>query len=77
LLALGHDGRTEAGTKVFRQFVELGVAIDLDGLLSCVTNYIAVVAPGKMILQLDFCRFVEDAVQVIGQLVQKFRAFHC
>src|SRR5271157_1523558 len=77
LLALGHDGRTQPCAEVFRQFVKLGVAIDLDGLFCGVTNHIAVVAPGKMILQLDFRRFVENAVQVIGQLVQKFRAFHC
>src|SRR5208282_5427822 len=77
LLTFDHDGRSQPGTEVFRQFVKLGVAIDLDGLLRGVTNHIAVVAPGKMILQLDFCRFVEDAVQIIGQLVQELRAFHC
>src|SRR5580693_4962712 len=76
LLTLGHDGRPQTRPKVFGQFVQLGVAIDLDGLFRGVTNYIAVVAPGKVILQLDFRRFVENAVQIIGQLVQKFRAFH-
>src|ERR1700688_3001871 len=77
LLALGHDGGTEAGAEVFWQFIELRVAIDLNRLLGCVTNHVAVVAPGKMILQLDFGWFVEYAVQIIGQLVQKLRAFHC
>src|SRR6202167_6499724 len=76
LLAFGHDGCAEAGTQIVRQFVELGVAVDLDGFLRSVTNYVAVVAPGKTILQLDFRGFVEDAVQILGQLVQKFRAFH-
>src|SRR5580658_4227653 len=77
LRALCHDCGAETRAEVFRQFVELVVAIDLDGLLRRITHYIAVVAPGKMILQLDFCRFVEDTVQIVGQLVQKFRAFHC
>jgi len=62
LLALGHDGGTEAAAEVFGQFVELGVAIDLNGFFGRVANYVAVVAPGKMVLQLDFCLFVEDAV---------------
>src|SRR5271170_8094259 len=77
LLTFDHDGRSQPGTEVFGQFVKLRVAIDLDGLLGRITNYIAVVAPGKMILQLDFCRLVEDTVQIVGQLVQKLRAFHC
>jgi len=76
LLALGHDGRAQSRAKVFGQFVELGIALDLDGFLRGVANHIAVVAPGKVVLQFDLCRFVEDAVQIIGQLVQKFRAFH-
>src|SRR5580698_6525786 len=77
LLALGHDGRTQARAEVVRQFVQLGVAIDLDRLLGGRATDIAVVAPGEMILQLDLCVLVEDAVQIVGQLVQKLRAFHC
>src|SRR5271157_2450774 len=77
LLALGHDGRAEPTAQVFGQFVELRVAIDLNGLLGRVTDHVAVVAPGKMILELDFRIAVENAIQIIGQLVQKFRAFHC
>src|SRR5271163_2971598 len=76
LLTFDHDGRSQPGTEVFGQFVKLRVAVDLDGLFRGVTDHIAVVAPGKMILQLDFRRFVENAVQIIGQLVQKFRTFH-
>jgi hypothetical protein len=76
LLALGHDGGAEAGAEIVREFVELGVAVDFDGLLGGVADDIAVVAPGKMVLKLDLGLFVEDAVQVIGQLVQEFRAFH-
>jgi hypothetical protein len=69
LLALGHDRGAEPGTKVVGKFVQLGVAIDLNGLLGRVANHIAVVAPGKVVLQLDFCLLVEHAVQIIGQLV--------
>src|SRR5580700_6228191 len=76
LLAFGHDGRTQPRAQVVGQFVQLGVAIDLDRLLRGVAHHVAVVAPGKMILQLDFCRFVEHPVQIVCQLVQKFRAFH-
>jgi len=62
LLALGHDGCTESAAEVFGEFVKLGVAVDLNGLFGRVANYVAVVAPEKMVLQLDFCLFVEDAV---------------
>jgi hypothetical protein len=65
LLAFGHDGGSEAGSEVFGKFVELGVAVDFDGLLGCVANHVTVVAPGKMVFQFDFCLFVEDTVQVI------------
>jgi hypothetical protein len=65
LLALGHDGGAEAATKVFGQFVKLGVAIDLDGFLGGVANYIAVVAPGEMVLEFDFCLLVENAIQIV------------
>src|SRR5437879_3695077 len=65
LLALGHDGGTQPRAEIFGQFVELGVAINLDGLLRGVTNHIAVVAPGKMVLQLDLCSLVEHPVQII------------
>jgi hypothetical protein len=76
LLAFGHDGGAEAAAEIVGQFVKLGVAVDFDGLLGGVADDIAVVAPGKVVLKLDFSFFVEDAVQVIGQLVEEFRAFH-
>jgi hypothetical protein len=69
LLALGHDGGTEAAAKVFGEFVELGIAVNLDGLLGCVAHHVAVVAPGKVVLQLNLSLLVEDAVQIVGQLV--------
>src|SRR5215469_12355417 len=76
LLTLRHDRRTEPAAEVFRKFVKLGIAIDLDGLLGCVANNVAVVAPRKMIFQLGFGFFVEHAVQIGGQLTEEFRAFH-
>jgi hypothetical protein len=76
LLALGHDGGAESATEVFGQFVKLGITVYLDGLLGGVANHVTVMAPGKMILQLDFGLIVENAFQVVGQLVQKLRAFH-
>ena len=50
LLTLRHDRGAKAAAKIFREFVELRVAVDLDGLLGSVADNIAVVAPGKMIL---------------------------
>ena len=75
-LAAGRDGRPELGFEVFGEFVELGIAVDLDGLLGGVANYIAVVAPSQVLFQFGFCTGVNDAVQVIGDLVEKFRALH-
>jgi hypothetical protein len=62
LLALSHDGGTQPRAKIVGQFVKLGVAVNLDGLLGGIANHVAVVAPGEMVLQLGFCGFVEDAV---------------
>src|SRR6476646_11234718 len=76
LLTLRHDGGAQAAAEVVGQFVELRVAVNLDGLLRRVANNVAVVAPGKMIFQLDFGFFVENAVQITGQLVKELRAFH-
>jgi hypothetical protein len=69
LLALFHDGATEAGAKVFGQLVKLGVAVNLNGFLGCVADHVAVVAPGKVVFQLHLGGFVDHAVQIIGQLV--------
>src|ERR1700722_5490595 len=76
LLAFHHDGGTQATAQIVGQFVKLGVAVDFDGLLGRVADHVAVVAPGKMVLQFDLGRVVEDTVQIVGQLVQKFSAFH-
>jgi len=76
LLAFGHDCRSQPAAEVFRQFVELGVAVNLDGLLGGIANNVAVVAPGEMIFQFELCFFVKNAVQIAGQLAKEFRTFH-
>ncbi len=76
LLALCHDGGAEAGAQVFGEFVKLGVAVDLNSLLGCVANHVAVMAPGEMVLQFALGLLVEDTVQVVRQLLQKLSAFH-
>ena len=75
-LATGLNGRPELGFEVFGKFVELGVAIDLDGLLGGVANYIAIVAPSQVLFEFRFCASVNDAVEIVGEFVEKFRALH-
>jgi hypothetical protein len=65
-MALGHDGSPQATAKVFREFVQLGIAINLNGLLGCVADNVAVVAPSEMVFQFRFCSVVNDAVQVVS-----------
>jgi hypothetical protein len=48
-LAFGHDCRSEPGAEVFRKFVQLGVAVDFDGLLGGIANNVAVVAPSQVL----------------------------
>jgi hypothetical protein len=65
-MALFDDGTAQAGAKIFRQFVQLGVAINFDGLFGGIANHIAVVAPGEMVFEFGLCAGVDDAIQVIG-----------
>ena len=55
-------GRSELGFEVFREFVELGIAVDFNSLLSCIADYIAVVAPSKVFVQFCLCAGVDDAI---------------
>ena len=75
-VTLGHDGGTEPVSKDVGEFVELGIAVDLDGFLGSIADNVTVVAPGKMIFQFGLCTVINHAVEVIGKLLQKFRAFH-
>jgi hypothetical protein len=69
LLALRHNGGTQPAAEIFRQFVKLGVTIDFNRLFGGIADHVTVMAPGKMVLQLDLGVLVDDAVQIIGQLV--------
>jgi hypothetical protein len=59
-------GCTKPGAQVARQFIELGVAVDFDGLLSGVANHVAVVAPGEMVFQFSLGAGINDSIQVVG-----------
>ena len=75
-LALLHNGRSQFGSEIFRKGVELGVAVNLDGLFGCIAYHVAVMAPSEMLVEFGLGRSVNDAVQIIGQLVKEFRALH-
>jgi hypothetical protein len=62
LLALAHDGGTKSPTQVVGQFVEFGVAINLNGLLGGIAHYVAVVAPSQVILEFGLGPIIECAV---------------
>jgi hypothetical protein len=61
-LATGCNRRPELGFEVFREFVELGIAIDLYGLFGRVADHIAVVAPSQVLFEFGFGAGVNDAV---------------
>ena len=75
-LAFGNDRGAKAGAEVLREFVELRIPVDFDCLLGGVADNVAVVAPGKVIFEFGLGAVVEHAVEVVRQIVQKFRAFH-
>src|SRR5580658_3834421 len=76
-MALGNDRGAKPGAKIFWQFVEFRVAINLDGLLGRVANHIAVVAPRQMIFQFSLRARINRTVKVVSQLTQEIRALHC
>ena len=76
-LAFGHNGAAKAVTQIVGKFVELGVAVDLDGLLGGVADNVAVMAPSQMVFQFSFGAVVKDPIQVIRQFLQKLRTLHC
>jgi hypothetical protein len=61
-LALGHDGCPKPGSQVFREFVELGITIDLNCLLGGVGDNVAVVAPSQVLFKLGLCTGVDYSV---------------
>jgi hypothetical protein len=60
--ALAHNGCGEAATEIVWQLVEFLVAVDLDGLASCVADDVTVVAPRQMVFEFDFGLRVESVV---------------
>src|SRR5438445_6324339 len=76
-LALGNYCGAKAGAEVLRELVELRIPVDLDGLLGRVADNVAVVAPGKVVFEFGLGAVVEHALEVVRQIVQNFRAFHC
>jgi hypothetical protein len=75
-LAFSHDGGSELSSEVFGEFVKLGIAVDFDGFLRGIADNVAVMAPSQVLFEFGLCRGVDDAVQVIGQFVEKLRALH-
>ena len=69
LLALRNDGGAETGTQVFRQFVELRVPVNLDGLLGGVADHVAVVTPSQVIFEFGLGAVVDHTVEIIRQLL--------
>ena len=75
-LAFRHDGRAQPSAKVVRQFVKCRIPVNFDGFFGCVAHHVAVVAPSQVILKFGTGAGVNDAVEVVRQLLQKLRAFH-
>jgi hypothetical protein len=63
--ALGNDGGSKPVTKVVGKFIELRVAVNLDGLLGGIADHVAVMAPRKMIFQFGLGAIVYDSVEII------------
>lgn len=64
--ALAHDGRVQAGTKIVGEFVELGVAVDFDGVLGGGDDNVAFVAPGQVLFKFSASALVNHAVKIIS-----------
>src|ERR1700740_2284766 len=76
LLAFRHDCGAKSRPQIVGEFIKLGVAINLNGLLGGIAYYVAVVAPSQVIFELGLRPVIEGAVQIICQLLQELRAFH-
>ena len=65
-LAFGYNGRPEPGSEVFGKFVQLGIAVNLDGLLGGVADNVAVMAPSQMFFEFSLRGGVNHAVKIVG-----------
>jgi|SRR5208282_1441576 len=61
-----HDGGLKPAAEIVRQLVELGIAVDLDGLAGCVADDVAVVAPRQVILEFGLGPIIQRAIEVVG-----------
>src|SRR5437868_1181509 len=77
LFAFANDGGSEACAQIVRKFDDFVVAVDLDGALGGVTDDVTIVAPLQMLFELRLGTGINDPVEIIGQLFEKVRAFHC
>jgi len=68
IAAFCHDGLVEAVAEIFRQLIDLVIAINFDGFLGGVQHDMAFVAPMKMLVEFGFQVLADLAVKVIGQL---------
>jgi hypothetical protein len=66
--AFAHDGLVEAVSEGFGEFVNLVVAIYLDGFLGRVHDHVASVAPMEMLVQFGLQVGIDVAVEIVGQL---------
>ena len=62
LLALRHDCGAQSRSQIVGQFVKLGVAINLNGLLGRIAYYVTVVAPSQVVFELGLGSIIECAV---------------
>jgi len=75
-LTFSEYGLVELLAKLFGEFIEPVVAINLDGLFGCVQNHVAVTAPMQVLIEFRSHCDADVAVQIVRQLVQKVFAVH-
>jgi hypothetical protein len=59
----------EAISETFWELIKFIIAVNFDGLLGGVHDYVAFVAPMQVLVELDFQVLADLAVKIIGQLL--------
>lgn len=67
--AFGHNGIVEAASEAFWQLIKLVIAVNFDGFFGRIHDHVALFAPMKVFIQLDFQVLADLAVKIIGQLL--------
>jgi len=67
--AFAHNGIVKSGPEGVGKLVNLVVSVNFDGLFCSVENYMAFVAPMKVLIELGFKVVRNLAIQIIGQLL--------